>query len=808
MLANAQQTAAEGGFPLGRSEDKNSSSISTPEQTFELLPGGDPNNRLVSPFLAHLAEDQKQFWTSPARLRKKDLRWIVPFGGMTATLIAGDSWLSKQVPDKPSQLDRSLKISDYSTYALIGAGGGAFLLGHMTRNDHMSETGLLAGEAAINSTAVTYLFKTATQRPRPQQDNGNGTFFQGGASFTSEHSAIAWSIASVMAHEYPGPLTQLMAYGLASAVTLTRVTAKQHFPSDAVVGSVLGWYFGRQIYRAHHDHELGGTAWGNFYDDPAERGPRDPRNMGSPYVALDSWVYPAFDRLAAMGYLKSAYTGQRPWTRLECARLLEEAGEQIPDSEATQNDVAALYRELLQEFSQETANLNGAQNLDVALDSVYTRVTGISGPPLRDSYHFAQTIVNDYGRPYAEGLNNVTGVTAHAVAGPLFFDFQGEYQHAPATSSYPTNVMQAIANVDFALPFSNATTAIDRFRILNASAGFTFNNVNFSFGNQSLSLGPSNAGSLLLSDNASPIPMLRINSASPYWIPGLSRILGPIRTDYFLGQLSGHTFVFANTHLVGPYIDPQPYIHGAKISFKPTPNLEVGMGITAMFGGPGLPFTWHNFLRTYYAHSPDISQNPGKRTSAADLSYRIPGVRNWATFYLDSMVVDEVSPIGSGRPSINPGIYFPRLPRIPKLELRFEGVDTEHHAHEFTPGFVYADRRYKSGYTNDGLIMGNWVGRDGIGVLGWATYHFSARNQLQVGYRHAEVDRDFLQGGHYNDYSIQSNWVLRSGLGFSGFLQYERWAFPLLAPTPKSNVTASVQITFWPKWSAHSRTTH
>src|SRR5262252_1766169 len=99
------------------------------EQSFELLPGEDPNNRLVSPFLSHLAADQKQFWTSPARLRSKDLRWIVPFGGITAAFIAGDSWLSKQVPDKPDQLDRSLKISDYTTYALIGAGSGAFLLG-------------------------------------------------------------------------------------------------------------------------------------------------------------------------------------------------------------------------------------------------------------------------------------------------------------------------------------------------------------------------------------------------------------------------------------------------------------------------------------------------------------------------------------------------------------------------------------------------------------------------------------------------------------------------------------------------------
>ena len=48
----------------------------------------------------------------------------------------------------------------------------------------MSETGLLSGEAAINSTGISYLLKAITQRPRPLEDNGNGTFFQGGHSLS------------------------------------------------------------------------------------------------------------------------------------------------------------------------------------------------------------------------------------------------------------------------------------------------------------------------------------------------------------------------------------------------------------------------------------------------------------------------------------------------------------------------------------------------------------------------------------------------------------------------------------------------
>jgi membrane-associated phospholipid phosphatase len=300
---------------------------SSEDQPTFLPPGADPQNRLVSPFVKHLALDQKQFWTEPFRLQWPDAKVLAPFAAFTGTLMAGDDWISRQVPGKTSQINRSKKISDYATYSLIGAAGSSCLWGHLTHNDHLRETGLLAAEAALNSTAVTYLFKTMTQRPRPLEGNGNGTFFQGGASFPSEHSAIAWSVATVVAHEYPGTLTKIAAYGLASAVTLTRVTGKQHFPSDVVVGSALGWYFARQIYRAHHDPELGGTGWGNLVEDTDNTDKvRNPHHMGSPFVPTDSWVYPALERLAALGYVSTSFSGIKPWTRLESRALPKKPG--------------------------------------------------------------------------------------------------------------------------------------------------------------------------------------------------------------------------------------------------------------------------------------------------------------------------------------------------------------------------------------------------------------------------------------------------------------------------------------------------
>ncbi|HEY6766472.1 MAG TPA: capsule assembly Wzi family protein [Candidatus Sulfotelmatobacter sp.] len=737
-----------------------------------------------------------------------DLKWIVPGVAVTAAFIATDSWWSKQVPT--SHIDTSRKISEYGTYSFIGLSGASFLLGHIKGDDHLSEAGLLTAEAALNSSAVVYAIKAISERQRPLQGNGHGDFFVGGASFPSEHAAIAWSVASVWAHEYPGWFSQMAAYGLASAVTITRVTAKQHFPSDVVTGSVLGWYFGRQVYRAHHDPNLGGSGWGDVFEEKSGEKVRNPNYMASPYVPLDSWIYPALEHLIALGYIRSEILGMRPWTRMACARLLEDAEDKFPNIGREGGSPGRFYAALTTEFESEIARLDGAANIGARVESVYTRMMDISGTPLRDGYHFGQTIINDYGRPYWNGLNNVTGLTADAEAGPVSFYFRGEYQHAPAMPSESQQTLTATAAADITPILANGTAEVNRFALLDSMASVNINNLQISFGTQSAWLGPGESGAMLMSNNAAPFPMVKVDDVMPHEIPGLSRVLGPFRTEFFIGQLSGQHWEFCNAPtcvpnpgypgVVGPNISPQPFIHGEKISFQPTRNLEFGMGVTAMFGGPGLPVTFGNFFRTYYAHSSSATNNPGKRISSADFSYRVPGLRNWLTVYLDSLVVDEISPIGSTRANVNPGIYLPQLPKVPKMELRAEGVN-ESRTREFAPGFVYYDlRRYRSGYTNDGNLLASWIGRAGHGGQGWLTYSFSPRTRVQLGYRLQNVSKDFIGGGRLADYSASGDFTPSRNLTVSGWLQYEQWRFPVLSPGGQSNVTASLQVTYYPRW--------
>ena len=536
---------------------------------------------------------------------------------------------------------------------------------------------------------------------------------------------------------------------------------------------------------------LSGSSWAQPERDLESQD----RNMSSPYVALDSWVYPLFDRLVALGAVRTAHLGIRPWTRMECARLLEDSQRNI---HSRQTETSAIFLELSREFTAEIARLHGAANLGVSLDSVYARATQISGTPLTDGYHFAQTLVNDYGRPYSSGFNGIAGFTAHAVAGPMSFAIQGEYQHAPAVPAYSTGMQQAIAGADLTLLYPAGRPEINRLDWLTGTVAVQYHHLQLSAGKQTYWWSVTDAGPFLLSNNAEPILSLKLDNVSPYRIPLISRLLGDIRTQYLFGRLDGHRFEFDQDHLIGPArIRPQPFIQGIKLSVKPTSNLELGFGFTAMFGGPGLPVTFSNFLRSLYSHTSG-ADNPGKRLTSFDFSYRIPRLRNWLTLYRDSLAVDEYTPLTSSRPSLNLGLYMPKLPRLNKFDFRAEVIGTPHTS-EFAPGFVYYGlRRYRDGYTNDSNLLASWIGRAGRGGQGWLTYWFSPQSTLQFGYRYQKVDRDFLEGGHLNDFSIRPQVRLARAIALNGTLQLERWHFPLLSATGRSNVTAQVQLTCFP----------
>ncbi len=753
-------------------------------KTFEGTPVG-----LVGRFV----DDQRRMWTSLARLRFSDAEWLVPLSGITAGLFVTDRDFSKHLSQNPTTISHYKTLSNAGVAALVGGAGGMWLLGHASHNEHWSETGFLAGEATLNSLVAVEGLKYSLRRERPYQGDGSGQFFQrGGTSFPSEHSAAAWSVAGVIAHEYPGPLTKFMAYGLASLVDISRLRGRQHFPSDVLVGTVIGNLVAQNIYSRHHDPDLGGAEWRSISQIFRGDGNLSPANQGSPYVPLDSWVYPALERLAAFGAIDGAFAGMRPWTRFECAHLVQDVSDSVNEGEAGASEASGLVGALESEFAEELDALLGGSSPRIRLESAYSRMMGISGKPLADSYHFGQTIINDYGRPYQEGFDDVSGFSGYVTAGRYSIYVRGEYQHAPSAPAYSLPVRQAIANADAnPLQPANPITETNQFRLLDTYVGVNLENWELTFGKQSLWWGPGDGGALLFSDNAEPIYMFRASRIAPFELPWIFRRLGPMKLDLFFGKLSGNEF------------PPRPLIHGEKISFKPTPNLELGFTRTVEFAGVGRGLTLDRILRSYFIlghiQNETLANDPGKRTGGFDLSYRVPYLREWLTVYTDSLSTDYPSPLfAPRRAGINPGFYLARFPKLPKLDLRVEGVNTITYL-SHGGNFIYFDNFYHDLYTNKGNLIGSWLGREGRGLQCWTTYWFSPRNAVQFGYRHAKVASDFIPGGEtVNDGSIKLDWWVRRDLSLSTFVQYEEWKAPLLAPSPQSNWTSSIEISFQP----------
>jgi membrane-associated phospholipid phosphatase len=178
----------------------------------------------------------------------KTFFWDSMVVGATGVLIANDESVAQQV--SASWQQTGVNISDACTYGTAATAGGIYLTGLLTHDEHAKRTGVLTAEAAIDSALLYGSMKLIFARERPYTNPEDGKFFAGNfssGSFPSGHAALSWTIASVVAHEYPKWPVQLLMYGMATTVATTRVTGGQHFPSDVFVGSALGYLVGRYV---------------------------------------------------------------------------------------------------------------------------------------------------------------------------------------------------------------------------------------------------------------------------------------------------------------------------------------------------------------------------------------------------------------------------------------------------------------------------------------------------------------------------------------------------------------------------------
>lgn len=526
-------------------------------------------------------------------------------------------------------------------------------------------------------------------------------------------------------------------------------------------------------------------------------------HTGPVYVPLDSWVYPVLKRLAAMGYAPDEEQLAEPWTRQQCTMLVEEA-EDIASRHSTKSSAGATNEEALRliaalknEFPRKTSSSFTGQ-----IESLYTRFTQIAGPPLRDSYHFGQTFVNDYGRPYGQGANTISGFSASGTWGRFSGYFRGEYQNAKGQPPYDQSIAALLGEID-GVPATHASRSspINRFDPLEMYIGVNLPGYNLTIGKQSWTWGPGENGSFLFSSNAEPMYALRLAQRTPFVLPGPLRLLGHIRTQFLVGRLTGHAF------------PPKPFINAQKITFQLTEDFEIGFSRSAIFGGEGHPLTPASIFRSFFSTASTgntafgSSNDPGDRRGSFDFLLRVPGLKRHLSIYSDSLADDEPTPLASPhRSAWGPGMYLTELPGLRHMDFRFETYSTWLYRGDEGGNFFYWNNQYRDAYTNDGILFGNWAGRDARAYVAATTYWWSAKDKVMALYRQTKTGSQFLRGGGtQTDVSLNAQWQLRPGLLGTALVQYERYFIPILGG-PKRNIAVGFQFTFYPKhWTIESR---
>ena len=528
-------------------------------------------------------------------------------------------------------------------------------------------------------------------------------------------------------------------------------------------------------------------------------------SMASSAVPLDSWIYPAFDRLTSLGYTPSTMQGMRPWTRLECARLVEEAQQAMASEENPDAEAGQIVDRLALEFFYEILLLRGSPNRSAGATNTYVRLTEIAGPPLRDSFHFAQTVGDDFGRPYGQGLNAIAGVQLHAEYGPFALLLRGEFQRAPALFAYNAEALDAIAGTD-GLPAQPlpGISELTRIRPVEATVSMNLFGWQATFGEQSQWWGQSRTGSLILSNNAEAPVVLSIQRYKPVQFPWIFAYLGKIDNTFFLGQLRGQHYVRGQWPMFLLYgsaattLNPQPFIWGDQLDLKMTPNLEFGFEITCLWAGYGRPATLHTWLHTFSSRGKSAAAGSGQ--AVWRISYCLPAARSSRSVSLRRRTLERrtdthcvshsvghqpgalhcaSSAHAAYRPSHRSSLY-----QYPQLSRR--------------SGRRVLQRALRQRLSQRRTADGKLGGRSGRAVDAQATYWLSGIGRIDVSVRRQFNDRHMIGGGGLTDFSAHTFLQLHGPWQVECRVTAERWRFPILRTSAANNVTASFGIIFTP----------
>lgn len=211
--------------------------------------------RLNKEYFKKFSLDMSEVYSTPARWSKKDILAFSIVMGSGILLYTADQDILKWVQDR-----RSLASKDMARY-LSEIGNGVFLSGFLVSlyaagelwdSVLLRKTALVGLESWLLTGAVVMAVKFLVGRARPYANKGRSYFRPFSTtsryySFPSGHAASVFAVASVVAEQSESMFIDILSYGMAGLVAAARVHADKHWPSDILIGSVLGYVVGKKV---------------------------------------------------------------------------------------------------------------------------------------------------------------------------------------------------------------------------------------------------------------------------------------------------------------------------------------------------------------------------------------------------------------------------------------------------------------------------------------------------------------------------------------------------------------------------------
>jgi membrane-associated phospholipid phosphatase len=226
-----------------------------------------PQDRSVSlkQLPGNILQDQKDVWLFPVKLVHGEHWWpTIGILGVTAGLVASDAHTAPPFRTTDDFSGYNRVLSGTNSAALIAAVPAVIYgVGWLRKDSYAQDSALLAAEAVADGFLLDIPLKAITARRQPLSYTGNGpytdSFFNGShnpfhsGGFFSDHAMAATAVAAVLAHRYrQHRWVPFLAYGLAGAISFSRITTSNHFPGDVFFGGAMGFVIARYVVLPIH----------------------------------------------------------------------------------------------------------------------------------------------------------------------------------------------------------------------------------------------------------------------------------------------------------------------------------------------------------------------------------------------------------------------------------------------------------------------------------------------------------------------------------------------------------------------------